>query len=368
MLTDQNHSCKIKIPYRKNQEERMRSNMKIKMLIATKDNHYSKSFSDHISEFYSDKIDICEYSEQEGVSESASKKKYDAALVDSRFAGKFDLSIVTMPILLWSDIEPAELPNSAAQGIIRIRKYQRISSIIAGVFEHLAKVSKTDSGLGSKSAEITAVWSPAGGVGKTTAALACATSKAAEGKDVFYLNLEDFSSVPGYFHEQGKSISSVFEMLDTQSGNIKMFIQGISCLSSGIKYLCCPNNYEDMYILSPENISDLIIACAGLTDELILDLPCIYDARTKKAFETAGKILIVTTPDSSANVKLAQFKSQNNAFEDIKEKVTIIINKNTTAADNVLTGAEISNVISLPLIDTGSPRDVYKALSKIDFS
>jgi len=342
--------------------------MKIKMMIATTDNDYAKLLSDNISEFHSNKIDVSECSGVDGFNEAGPKRKYDVALVDSKSVGKADLTNVTLPILLWSDNDASEITEAISFGINKIRKYQRITSIIAGVFEYFAKVSETGSGPESKHTEITAVWSPVGGVGKTTTALAYAASKVAEGKEVFYLNFEDFSSIPGYFHETGKSISSVFEMLDTQTGNIKMFIQGICCLNNGIKYLSGPDNYEDMYILTLENISELITACAGLTDELILDLPCVYDARTKKSFEAACNIFIVTSPEYSADAKLIQFKSQNNVYEDIKDKVTFIMNKATPMTNESLSKPDAGlKVISLPYIKTENARDVYKSLAMTGF-
>jgi len=151
-------------------------------------------------------------------------------------------------------------------------------------------------------------------------------------------------------------------MLDTGCGDINMFIQGIRCLENGMMFLCSPDNYEDMNILSKENIQELITSCAGLADELVVDLSCVYDARTKELFEIADKVLIVTAPEYSAKIKLEQFKSQNNVYQSIKDKVTFVANKNAAIDETIAEAA-----ISLPLVSAGRMGDVYKALAMNSF-
>jgi len=358
--------------------------MKIKLLVATADKEYAKLISDNISEHHSNIIEVNDCSTLECLHETLSKRRFDVALMDTGLIKSIDTGSVDLSLILWSESEAsADVPAEFG----RIKKYQRISTIVSEVLERYAGISGNKQGLSSKFANITAVWSPTGGVGKTTIALAYAMARISEENEVFYLNLEDFSSVPGYFNETGKSISSVFEMLDNPNGNIKMLIKGICCNENGITYLCNPDNFDDMHILSPENIYDLVTSCAEMTDELIIDLSGAYDARSKKVFELAHKVFIVTEPTISAKVKLAQFATQNNVFETIKEKVTFIANKEAQGIDSFsgqlirqLTGGPtgqpvgqltgqpvgqlIGSVISIPFIQTENPKDIYKTLAE----
>jgi len=333
--------------------------MKINVLVATVDFMYARLLSDNISEYHPDIIEISDCNALESLREAISKRKYDVVLTDPAFIGNADLKPVKLPLVLWHENETAEdIP--AEQG--RIRKYQRVSSIVAAILELYAKVSKNRPGFESKYANITAVWSPAGGVGKSTVALAYAAANASEEKNVFYLNLEDFSGMPGYFKDNGKSISTVFEMLDNHDGNIKMLIQGICCNESGITYLCSPDNFDDMCILSSENINDLIVSCAGLADELVIDLSSSYDARTRMAFEHADKILIVTDHAAPAGVKLAQFTSQNDVFENIKDKTVLVANKGGS-----LNEPYTGSMIFLPFIHSNNAEEIFKTLSVNSF-
>jgi len=221
--------------------------MRIKLLIATVDVLYAKLISDSISEFHAEKINVSICSALEGLQEALSKQRYDVALIDPALIEYINMSTIHLPLLLWSENETnADLP----EGIGKINKYQRISSIVASVLEKFARISKNGYGPDSRQAKITAVWSPTGGVGKTTVAVAYSLSNAADGKEAFYLSLEDFTSVPGLFRGKGRSISTVFEMLENHDGNVKMLIQGVCCRDNNISYLCGPDNYEDMSILT----------------------------------------------------------------------------------------------------------------------
>jgi MinD-like ATPase involved in chromosome partitioning or flagellar assembly len=259
-------------------------------------------------------------------------------------------------LLLWSE---AESDGDFQKEFGRVSKYQRISLIVAAVLEQYAKLSKRSCNPNSNRAKITAVWSPVGGVGKTSVAMAYALSNIGEGKEVLYLNLEYFSSIPDYFDENGKSISNVFEMLENHEGDIKMLIQGLCRRENGITYLCGPENFDDMCILSSEDVYELITACSEISDELVIDLSCICDARTRKAFELADNVMLVAGQTTTAETKLTQFFSQSDIFESIKEKVVLVANKGA-----IVNTQSIESVISFPYIQSSDARNVCKILAE----
>jgi len=355
--------------------------MRVKMLIASCDVTYTELISDYISNNYPDILEISVCNDLQGLRETLSLRRYDVALMDTEFIKSAEPGSVKLPLVLWSGaehesedetaLEPGFVSGLEAGSELRFRsgsdglseqlpgisKYQRISSIVTDVLEQYAKISGKRCDPDSKAANITAVWSPAGGVGKTTVALAYAASGAEDGKDVFYLSLESFSSVPVFFSERGKSISTVFNLLDDCEGNVKMLLQGIRCRESGVSYLCEPDNFDDICILSEENIIELVTSCARITDELIIDLSSICDKNTRRVFELADRVLLVTEPSVTAQAKLSQFTSQNTVFEGIREKTTLVANKGATAND-----LDIERVLSLPYIQTTDASVVYKTL------
>jgi len=330
--------------------------MRIKLLIGTGDPDYSEHLSSSISKHHADVIDATVCGTPERVRDALKARKYDAALLEAAMIEGADISQITLPLLLTTEDDRGAgmLPE-----LKEIKKYQRISSIVADVLEQCARVSSYGRSHDVTRARITAVWSPAGGVGATAVALAYAAKKASEGKQTLYLNLEPFSSVPAYFDETGKSISSVFEMLDSKEGDAQMLIRGIQRQDAcGITYFCRPVNFDDMNVLSAGNISSLIGACAGVTDELVVDLSCVCDERTRRVFDIADRVYLVTDSTRTALVKVSQFATQHKIFESIREKAVLVENK---GAETGIPYTETS--IRLPLIQSADPSVVYKALS-----
>lgn len=334
--------------------------MRMKLLVAAKDESYTGHLSGIISSHHSDVVDVAVCSTEERLKELLRLQKFDVALIDTELIESADLHNIRLPLMLWSE-EESQARTGEVPG--KIRKYRRVSVIVADILEQFAKVSASHHSSDSKRARVTAVWSPSGGVGKTTVALAYASKAAYEEKQALYLNLEPFSSTPAYFAQTGKSISSLFEMLETREGNVEMLVRSILCRDgSGLSWFCKPENFDDMNILSAENIAVLAEACAGVADELVVDLPCACDDRTRLMLELADKVFIVTDQTDTAQSKLSQFVSQHNVFECVKAKAALVVNRGAVVA-----APPVDNVISLPLVQSADVSVIYKTLANCAF-
>ena len=175
-----------------------------------------------------------------------------------------------------------------------------------------------------------------------------------------YLNLEPFSSSPVYFPEGGKSISSVFEKLD---GNVELLLQSIRQIDSGsgILYFCRPDNYDDIGILTVDDMQRLVTSSAKDVDEVIVDLGNSFDQRIAMLMELANTVMVVIDHTRTAQVKWHQFCTQHSIYEKIKPKIMLVANR----------GARIDQtqkVVSLPLVQSEDPVVVYKTLSAGYFS
>jgi len=331
--------------------------MKISLLIASGDNEYSEHLSGYLSDKYKDTFYISVCRSLQNLQELLSVSGFDAALLEQPLISGVDLSRIRLPVTLWD--ENASVTDARQDGH-KIRKYQRISSIAAYILENYAKVSADEFDPGTGRAHITAVWSPAGGVGKTAVAVAQAYKLSAAGKRVLYLNMEHFSSSPVYFCDDGKSISSVFELLEKNTGNLKMFIQAIirQDEDSGVSYFRRPENYDDVNILSEEDTAALLTACAGVAEELVVDLPCSCDIRTRQVFRFADKVLLVTDQTGASDAKLRQFVSQHSVFEQFKSKVVLVANRGSASPEH-----EFTETVALPLVQSSDAAAVSKTLS-----
>ena len=333
--------------------------MIIGLLIAIADDDYAEHLSRFLSEKYSDTFAVSVCSSVDRLRDLLTANRYDTALLEPAFTSAVNLESVHLPLLLTDESEHFADDNSKLK---KIRKYQQISSIAGNVLEYYAEVSNRSSNFGAKKAHIAAVWSPSGGSGKTTVALAYAAHKAANGKNVVYLNLENFSSTSYYFPDNGKSISRVFGKLES---NTQMLLMGIrqQDSGSGISYFNGPENYDDINILSVSDIQTLVDACAAEVDELIIDLSSQCDERTQKVFELSDIVLLVCDQTGVSQKKLKQFIGQHNVFGRIRAKTVLINNKGAK-----ITEESISQTMQLPLVQSNDAVSVYKMLSSGNFN
>ena len=328
--------------------------MKVRILIALKDNDYVERLSRVMSEKYANLLEITACSGEEGLQQILQRDHVDVALVDPELVDSLDMAAVRMPILLWDGMADVSAIDERVQ---IIKKYQRISAITATILERYSMLPHNDPEIDG-GAEIITVWSPAGGCGKTTVALAYAAQIAAAGKKVIYLDLEPFSSVDVYFSASGKSISSVFERLDA---NPELLLQSIRIEDPGSSkgYFSKPDNYDDINELTADDVKTLINACARICDTVVIDYSGACSARAEVLFSAARKILLVVTGEMACQKKWEQFCAQHSVFESIREKSVLV--KNRGAAKTPDNGVLVS--VLLPEVQASDPVVVYKTLS-----
>lgn len=325
--------------------------MKIQLFIAVSDSDYLEHLSQVLIEQYEDIFEVSVCSQVKYIEEMTKNHQFDVALLSSDLAEQISVRAGRLMLYLWDGTE-----NRNPTGKNLIQKYQRISAIVREILQQYAVVSSDRVGLQSNRGRITAVWSPSGGCGKTTVSLAYAAQKVSEGRKIVYLDLEPFSSVSLYFAQNGKSLSSVFEHLD---GNVELFLRSIQQVddASGIFYFCRPDNYDDIQALTSEDLTVLANAAAEKVDELVLDLGSTYDLKIRSILELADRVLLVSDSSRTSQIKLEQFRSQNDMFEKIEKKIVLILNKGNYK------DPQNNQAIVLPQVQSEDPVIVYKTLS-----
>lgn len=325
--------------------------MRIQLLIVDGDRDYAEHLSRILMEKYADVFEVSTCSGASQAADLLAHRGYDAALLNPSLAVEIDLSRIKLPLLLWDGAS-----SGRVEGLDGVRKYQRISSLVGEVLERCAEIPSITPGSG-RGAHITVAWSPAGGVGKTTAALAYAAQQVSAGKRTVYLDLEPFSSVPAYFPETGKSISSVFEKLDERA---ELALQGIrqEDAGSGISFFQRPDNYEDISLLAEEDVVRLANAAAADTDELVIDLGAGFDQKTAALLELADTILLTVDGSRLCRTKWEEFRSQHELYNKFREKTVLTANRGSR-----YDAALATSLVSLPLVKSEDPVVVYKTLS-----
>lgn len=328
--------------------------MKVRLLIATSDADYIDHLSRVLLEKQANIFDVTTCSNVNYLSEILSKASFDVALLERDMLSVPVFHEIRVPLLLWDGVD--ELPDKAGE-YERIQKYQRISAICAQITQRYAAVSSGHGGCRSGRAKITVVWSPAGGVGKTTVALALAAKRASSQKNTVYFSLEPFSSNAVFFKEPGGTISTVFEKMD---GNVPLLLQSISQEDTltGIHYYGQPNNYDDIAILGEEDVAELLESCAEGADEVIVDLGSYYSKPVRKALLLADQVFLVMNGTPVCHAKCEQFRTQHSLYAEIQEKITVVANLGARIAI-----AEGETVLRLPNVETDDSVSIFRTLS-----
>lgn len=328
--------------------------MKIQLLIAVTDSDYVEHFSQVLSEKYADVFEISVCGSAERLSDLLSTHGYTLALLEPSIVEGIPLDRVRLPVIL---SDGSTVPSPAEAGMTTVQKYQRISKLTGQLLELCAKIAPHGAESTAGRARITAVWSPAGGVGTTTTALAYAARRAADGKRTTYLDLDYFSGARAYFPETGKSISSVLERLDE---NVELLLRSVRQMDvgSGISYYCRPENYDDMNVLSTQETLALVDACALGMDEVVIDLPGACDERIRRILDLADTVFLVHNSSKAAQAKVEQFSTQGSTFAAIRPKLVLVANQGAQ-----LCQIGLEHVIRLPQVQAGNATAIYKTLS-----
>lgn len=333
--------------------------MKLQLLVVINDKEYGSRLSSILIKKFPEKIqaDVC--SDIQAWQSFVQNSNYDCILMDKEIIEQLNLEMgqemaIGSGELLLISCSPLQFQKKSSQELLQIakniKKYQRVSFLVQEFLSvtnvNLEKTSNT---------KLTLVWSPAGGTGKTTIALAY-SAFIAERSKVVYLDLGYFSSIPAYFSSSNKGISWVFQQLEDTKGGIHL--DGIVEMdtSTGIMFFGAPENYDDMNVLSEEHIGALLESLFAISSDVVIDLPSVCNERTQYLFEKADKILLVSDGTSSSENKLAQFITQHHIYGTYQQKITVVSNKGSSISWNGAQG-------KLPFVKSSDEKVVFKSLA-----
>lgn len=300
--------------------------MNIKLAIADKNEEYIKRLLNVLEEY--DDLSISVYTDKKSLEKALAEKNFDVLLFDASVCeGQVPVEKASLGIMLLDEAE--DIP-AGCNNYPKIKKYQRISKIYKKILDLYADRSGNREILSNeKKSKTVAFYSPIGGAGKTTIALASAARLALMGYKTFYLNLEDIASEAFYLPQTGeKGASEILSCLGTDI-NFKMKLQGLMQVKGeNLFYLNHFDTPNDIYELAPEEIEELVysILKTGLFDFLLIDMGTSLDEKAVKVFETADHVAIIEKPDMISAGKLEIFFRQIYIMQEYGKKMKGLLN------------------------------------------
>lgn len=329
--------------------------MSIRLAIASDDSDYLQRLSYKLQDF--EELQLSLFEDTEKLKEALTSKRFDILLfTPSIYPGECVGEKVSIKLMLYDEDDDV---TERQEGIRRVRRYQRISYIYNELLEAYSILGKPISGgLGKSVTKLISFYSPVGGSGKTTLALAAATRIAREGRSVFYVNLEDMPSDEFYLpnaYERG--MTDLIHGLGNNM-NAEAKLRGLmQCKNERLYYTKHFDSPNDLKELSAEETSQLLnsITSSALFDYVIVDMSTRYDDKTSKIFEISDEIVVVERGDEISEAKMASFYSQLFITSEYGHKMKRVVNFNTGKTLNIATDVEkIGEVYMTQVADPGA--------------
>ena len=306
---------------------------RIKIIIADTDAAYVSSLGDFLIASYPRVFEVASFSEREYLEQYlTAQESTGILLITPEMVKPNSANSELMQILLIST------PGIAAPGVRQVFKYLKGPELVQHILKIYSECEETITAtLSAKKAKVVAVYSPTGGVGKTTLAVGCSLQTAWEGNSIFYLNLENMPSTEMFFDScAGGGLSTALYYLQEKKKNLNLKIAALKKTDSHsqIHYFTPTDSVLDLWEDLEDALTKLIqlLRDSGSYDYIFVDLSSQFSANNIAVLEASDVVLLISTPEpiSQLKVKLLQteltrYKARSNSC--ILERIYLVWNK-----------------------------------------
>ena len=300
--------------------------MKIKIAIADTNEVYAKRLFEALQR--QENVFLSVFTDKENFEKGVSSTRYDIILFDySMYSGDNLFKNSKLSVLLFDEDKEQPLINSGKYKIVK--KYQRGSSIYKEIIGLYSEFVSDPVFFKGERCHVISVYSPVGGCGKTTVAMALANSIVNKGRSVMYLNFESIASYGVFMTlKSGKGMGEIFAALDG-SGSFNLKLESlIKKTPQGIMYFEKFENLLDIYEITSEDIEKLIrmIGESGKTNFIIIDMGTQFDMLNRSIMDFSDKIIFVERTDKLAKEKITAFAEHSSVKREYADKMFSVIN------------------------------------------
>jgi len=281
--------------------------MNIRVLLASKDTNYIQRLANAISQFPSPQGTFLELEffaeEPSTLDESRNSGKFHIALVDESM-----LSLVSAPVfmILTDDDTLNDKPYGQLSAAIYLYKYQQVMGIVRSIILAQARVC--------------AFFSPTGGSGTSTVAMAFAMAAADVGVKPLYVSFEYFNSTELFFNDTGDTHPGLYDVFgaiaEGSAVTTAIDTAKVKDDATGIYYLKRFGTLMELehIQLSAMEIFIYAIRVANDIDLVILDLGSGFTPLAKGALRYVDEIYVVADLHDASILKLKMLFDECSSF------------------------------------------------------
>jgi hypothetical protein len=285
---------------------------KLTILIADPDERYTAKLASFVrTGEFSKQLSLACFTHPEALSQAVnpSGRRWSLYVIHESLAESFVPLIGRREIVLLS-----EQPVTKEGGIDkRIAKYQPLDRFFAKLLSLCIESSKATNDRQPESGRcrVSAVYSAAGGAGKTTVALNMAAQLAQRGKQVFLLNLEPLPSLPPHASEsEGGGLSRFLYDLRAQHRQLVGKLEQYKTYDPALKVstFAPPENLLELKEMTEKDTVETIrcIRASGVYEELVIDLESAFHPRVLGALGECDQICWLLIDDTFGRMKSRQ--------------------------------------------------------------
>lgn len=309
---------------------------RLKVILADPDSLYVDRLSDYINSSFVSRIKLVSCTRKVILEHylQASFDEYDILLINRGF---FDEESEIYKKTKFKILLTEEKDNPVA-GNDCLYKYQTGDSLVKQILDlyyNSNDVRVTTAGC--KLTQIISVFSPAGGVGKTSVALGLATYLSQSGKNIFVLSFESLNSISCAFRSSGSD--GFTKVLLSLSDNAQLIPARVEMYKSkgqdpAISYFEPAGCFLEISELAIDDLLLLLtkIKNEGKYDAVVVDLDPMADKKLVSVLGHSDKVVLVSSNDEVGQYKIFTFLEHLRKIElddgrEILSKLTHVANK-----------------------------------------
>lgn len=307
--------------------------MKLKIVLADKDECYVKKFLQCVENNYFDEIEMAVFTAEETLARYIESNNYDALLYTQDFK---DTEKQGICFLLTEEKEAGQ--DDSIKTLCKYQKVERIYKQILHAHAESKSNFKSQSLKKDGETQIITFLSAAGGTGKSTVAATFARLQAMSGKAVLYLSIEKMPSTEEFFEsDEGTTLSQVMFWVKRGKGNIPMKI-GSSMLQdySGVYFWKPGKNPMEIVDMLSSDWKELLQQIIELRkiNYIIVDLESSMSNETTDIIKLSDRLVFICTEDKINKRKTEQLVKGFAVLEQqtaipLLEKSCVLVNKST---------------------------------------